>query len=298
MSSFTKKIIRVTFELAQGNFDSSVNSPAGPSQPQNTKIVENLRVHADIKKGGSPSKNEAVLKIYGMNQHDMQQLSTVGLNNLAVQKNLVQVAVGDSDGLTTAFQGEITGAWVNYHTPPDLDLEVHAISGYFASIQPMHPTSLQGGTPAASIFQRLADQMGIPLQNNGVTAQIQDPYLTGSAYTQALSLAMAVGVEFGIDNGVLWISPRGQFRPPLGQVPLLTPASGMKEYPIWDKQGLVVESLYDPLFQIGGEVQIASSLVERANGPWRIHGLHHNLSSKHPHQASWHTKLHLAKQGV
>jgi hypothetical protein len=287
-SSFTEKIISVSFTLAEGQFN----------QGGSTKIVTGLRVNAEISKGGAPTKNEARIRVYGMRQEDMNTLSTLGLAPLAVQKNLIQVQAGDSDGLTTVFQGEITGAWVNYHTPPELYFEVHAIAGYFASLNPTHPTSLKGGTPVATIFQSLAKQMGYTFQNNGVTTQIQSPYLTGSAYQQAATLAESVGLEFGIDDNILFIAPRGMPRQPKGQVPLITPTSGLIEYPVWDKQGLVVQTLLNPLYQLNGQVVIQDSAVVRANGPWRIHGLQHRISSKHPHESSWASKLHLAKVGA
>jgi hypothetical protein len=288
-SSFVSRIIQVNLTLATGQFGANLG---------NTKIVTGLRVNCEIKKSGTPSKNGAKLVIYGMLDADMNQLSTLGLSPLAVRKNFVQVLAGDSDGLATAFQGEITGAWVNYHTPPDLNFEVHAVEGFYASVAPISPISLPGGTPVATIFRNLAKQMGYAFQDNGVQTMVQNPYLIGSAYDQARTLAQMSGVEFGIDDGVLFISPRGQVRPPKGQVPVLSPQTGMKEYPIWDKQGLVVEALWNPAFQLNGAVVIQNSMVTRANGIWRIHGLETRIASRHPHEGSWNSRLHLVKAGV
>ena len=290
-SSFVSRRIQVNFALAGGTFGSD-------PQHRNTKGVSGLRVNCEIKKMGTPAKNEAKLRIYGMSATDMNQLSTLGINPLAVRKNLIQVLAGDSDGLTTAFQGEITGAWVNYRTPPDLYFEVHAIAGFYPSIAPIHPTSLPGGVRAANIFQNLAQQMGAVFQNNGVTAVIQNPYLFGTAFDQARTLAQTLGIEFGLDDNVLYIAPKGQVRVPKGMVPVVSPSTGMKEYPIWDKQGLVVECLFDPLLQLGGSVVIAGSMVEKANGTWRIHGLDQNIAAHDPHQSPWISKLHLAKVGT
>jgi hypothetical protein len=287
--SFVSRIIQVNLTLASGQFGADLG---------NTKVVSGLRVSCDIKKSGTPAKNEAKIRIYGMLDSDMNKLSTLGVNPMVVRKNFIQVLAGDSDGLATAFQGEITGAWVNYHTPPDLNFEIHAIEGFYASVAPTAPISMPDGVPVATIFSSLAKQMGYAFQNNGVQSVIQNPYIIGSAYDQARSLAQMVNIEFGIDDGVLFIAPRGQARPPKGQVPLLSPSTGMKEYPIWDKQGLVVEALWDPAFQLNGLVVVAESAVERANGTWRIHGLETRIASSHPSQASWGTTLHLTKVGA
>lgn len=289
-NSFVSHRIQVHFTLAKGTFGNTEN---------NTKVCsDKLRVHCEIKKGGTPSKNEMKLKIYGLLESDMFDLSTLGLNPLSVRKNLVQVLAGDSDGLATAFQGEITGAWVNYHKPPDLDFEVHAVEGYYPSIAPSRPLTAKGGASVASMFQNLAGQMGVAFQNNGVTTIVQDPYLSGTLYDQAEELALMSQVEFCLDNGVLAIAPKGQPRTPVGQVPYISPDTGMKEYPIWDKEGLVVECLWNSAFQLNGLVVIGGSLVHGANGTWRIHGLEHNLSSHHPHHGTWHSKLHLTKEGA
>jgi hypothetical protein len=290
-NSFVSRKLKVYLTLAQGAFGASPDF-------NNTKIVDGLRVNCDIRKSGSPSRNECVLHIYGMLQSDMDQLSTLGNSPLAVRKNLVQVLAGDSDGLASAFLGEITGAWVNYRTPPNLYFEVHAMAAHYASLVPIQPTSLAGGVPVATIFQNLASQMGYFFQNNGVTATVQNPYLAGTATDQAAELARMAGLEYGIDDGMLFIAPKGQPRPAKGIVPVITPSSGMQEYPIWDKQGLVVEALYDPGFQLGGLVNVAGSMVTRANGTWRVHGLHHRLASHDPGHGAWHTTLNLAKAGV
>ena len=291
-TSFTSKLIKVYFTLATGQFGET-NDPKG-----NTKIVEGLRVNAEIRKGGKPSKNEAIIRVFGMLEQDMNKLSTLGIHPLGVRNNLVQVLAGDSDGLTTVFRGEITGAWVNYHTPPDLFFEVHAIEAYYGSLQYAQPTTAKGSVNASNIFRSLAGQMGLQFQNNGVDSLIQDPYLFGSPYDQAAELAEALNIEFGVDDGVLFIAPLGMSRPPKGMVPLISPTTGMKEYPLWDKQGLVVETLLNPAYQLNGQVVIQDSAVTRANGAWRIHGLTHRIASKHPHESSWASKLHLVKEGV
>lgn len=289
MGSFVSRQIQVNFTLASGTFGAT---------GMNTKIVQGLRVNVEIRKMGKPVKNEAKLRIYGMNADDMNQLSTLGFNPLTVRKNLIQVLAGDSDGLATAFQGEITGAWVVYHTPPDLYFEVQAIAGYYPAIAPANPTSVAGAASVASIFQNLAKQMGFTFQNNGVSGTIAYPYLAGSAMDQAQQLAKATGVEFGVDDGVMYIAPKGQVRAPKGAVPVISPTTGMKEYPVWDKQGLVVETLYDPAFQLGGAVIVQGSMVTKANGTWRIHGLEQHIASHNPGQGSWNSRLHLAKVGA
>jgi hypothetical protein len=285
--SFSAKRIQVNFTLASGQFGADLG---------NTKIVSGLRVACNIKKSGQPAKNACRLQIFGMLPADMSQLSTLGYAPLAVRKNLVQVMAGDSDGLTSVFQGEITGAWVNYHKPPDLNFEVHAVTGYYPALAPALPTSLPGGIQATTLFQKLARDMGYAFKNNGLDAIIQNPYLSGSAYKQFVDLGKSLGCEFGIDDGEVFVCPKGVARSSL--VAYTSPTTGMKEYPTFNRKGIEVEMLFNPAATLGGRLQISGSLVTQANGIWRIHGLEHNLVSKDQHRGTWHTRVMAAKEGA
>ena len=306
-SSFSSKTIQVNFTLAANGpafGQTQVLSPSGKPIPGvyegealgNVKIVsDKLRIACTIKKAGDPAKNECKLLIFGMLPADMNLLSSLGYTSLGVRKNFVQVSVGDSDGLASAYQGEISGAWVNYHKPPDLDFEVHAVEGYYPSLTPARPMSMKGGVPAATLFQSYAQQMSVGFENNGVSSLVYDPYLAGSAFDQAQQLARTVNCEFGVDDGILFIAPRGKLRK--GWVASTSPTTGMKEYPIFNKKGIQVEMLYNPFVKLGGLLQISGSRVQQANRAWRIHGFEHTLISHNPHQGHWHTKIHGAPEG-
>lgn len=287
--SFTKKLVNVNFVLANGMFVGGGNA----------KLVRGLRTHVHIRKPGSPEKNSVVIKIYGMLAEDINALSTAGVNPLAVQKNLVQVLAGDSDGLTTLFQGEITGAWANYATPPDLDFEVHATDGHFHSIAPIAPTSLKGAIPASQILSNLASQMGYSYEPNDIGGTtLLNPYLHGTAVDQAHQVARMLNIELGLDSGVLFVGKLGSPRKTQGIVPIISPATGLIGYPIWSKALLEVHALLNPAFQIGGVVIVQDSAVKRANGTWRIHGLEHSLAVRSHDTGQWKSTLKLAKVGV
>lgn len=291
--SYTLKQIRVSFTLASGQFGADLG---------NTKIISGLRVVCQVKKSGNPSKNECRLQIFGMLDSDMKQLATLGFMNpkaapgqtpIVARNNLILVEAGDSDGLSTVFKGEITGAWVNYQRPPDLFFEVHAVAGYYPAIAPANPTSLKGAVNATTIFQNLAQQMGLQYEDNGLTAVITNPYLPGTAYDQAAFLAKAVQCEFGIDDGTLFVAPLNI--PRQSQAAAYTsPSTGMTNYPIFNKKGLEVEMIYNPQVQLGGLLQIAESQVQQANGVWRVTGLEHHLISRNHTHANWSTKVYAA----
>lgn len=273
--SFTEKKIKVTFILATGQFGDAANSGIG-----NTKVITELRVLCNVDKNGHPSKNCLKMKIYGMLASDMNKLTAATFRPLAVRKNLVRVEAGDVNGYGVVFEGEISGAWISYHSPPDLYFHVEALAGFFPAIKPVAPNSYNGATDVGTIMKKLSAQMGYRFENNGVSILLNSPYLSGTAYQQAAAVAAAANIEFGIDDGVLSIAPRGKPRK-TGTAPLISALTGMYEYPEFSKKGIRVKTLYNPAVQLNGLVNVVSSAAQ-ATGTWRVTQLRHHLESKHP----------------
>lgn len=267
--SFTKKKITVNITLSSGTFDGS----------NNTVSLSGLRVECKIEKGGHPSKNKAKIKIYGMLESQMNQLTALAFKPMAVKNNLLQILAGDDTGMSVAFAGTITGAWAVYHSPPNLYFNIEALTGFYPAIVPANPTSVKGAGDVGQMMGALAAKMGYTYKNNGVDTQLSNPYLSGTNYQQAAQLADAADCEFIVDDDELVIAPRGAARSNLA--PLLSKDSGMKEYPVFDKKGIKVECLYNPAVQIGGLI-VVQSIVTAASGTWRVNGLTHMLQSEHP----------------
>ena len=267
-SSFTRKIITVNFTLSAGTF-------SGTSS--NTVSITGLRIKCKIEKGGHPSKNKAKLEIFGMTESQMNQLTALSFKPLAVRNNLIQVLAGDESGTAQVFAGTITMANAVYKSPPNLYFSVEALTGYYPAIAPAKPQSVNGAADVGGLMSSLATQMGYSFQNNGVTTQLASPYLSGTAYQQASDLAEAADCEFIVDDDTLVIAPRGQ--PRAGTAPLISAATGMKEYPVFDKKGIKVECLYNQSVQLGGLI-VVKSVVTAACGTWRVNGLTHELESE------------------
>jgi len=283
--SFSKKLLQVNITLAHGTFGAELG---------NTVVLKNHRVVCTIEKGGHPSKNHARIQVYGMGEDLMTKLSRDTHSPLAFTKKFVQVLAGDDpNNLDIAFQGEVSDSFAAFKSPPHQYLHIEAIEGYYPSLKPSRTRSYQTAIDANVIFSDLASEMGYVLENNGVMAQISTPYLYGSAMDQAGNLAKSLNLEFGVDNGIMFIANKNQ--PRKGNAPLLTPSTGMKEYPTYAKKILSVESLYIPHLKLGGLFVIQDSKVSNANGTWRITGIKHHLESENP-SGPWFTHLKSAPQ--
>ena len=285
-SSFTQKILSANLVLASGTFDGT----------NNTKNVNGLRMECEIEKSGSPAKNTCKLKIYGMLQQDMNALTTPpGSANkpLAVRQNMVQISAGDDSGMTKVFQGEITEAFADFHSQPNLYFSIHGTAGFYPSIAPVVPKSYKGAVSVHTLMATLAQQMGYTLQDSGVTASLKDPYLHGTAMQQVQSIANATNIEYGVDDDILFIAPRGQARP--GTAPLISPATGLMKYPTFSKKGIELECLFNPNLQQGG-LMVVQSEIKPCCGTWRIVSLKHHLSCLLP-GGKWMSKVEASYVG-
>lgn len=284
-TSFTKKKL-VAYLTIPGRAFAGTDS--------NTKIVQDLRMSAEITKGGEPSKNILKLKIYGMKQSDMDALTTLAFKPMRVRKNLIKLVAGDENLMTTVFEGDITTANASYSSPPNLVFKVEAAAGYYPAVATSRSKGFKGGVPVTQLMQNLAEQMGYSFEDNGVTSILASPYLVGSAMQQAQMIAEAADLEFGIDDGVLFIAPRN--KPRAGEAPLISTQTGLKEYPTFDKNGLKFKCLFNPGLKIGG-LCVVKSQVPVANGTWRIHGLDHSLSCEDP-GGEWLSRVHAVQVGA
>ena len=286
-NSFTQKILQANLTLVGGKTFDGKN---------NTKIVSGLRMECDVEKTGSPAKNGCKLKIYGMLENDMTSFTTLpgtADKPLAVRQNLMQILAGDVSGMATVFQGEITEAWTDFHAQPNLYFRIAGVAGYYPSIAPVQPRSYKGSVKVSTLMSALAQQMGYAFQDAGVTASLKCPYLHGTAMQQVQAIAAASNIEYGVDDNVLFIAPRGQPRP--GTAPLISPQTGLHGYPTFDKKGIKFKCMFNPNLQQGG-LCVVQSQIQVCCGTWRIISLKHHLSCLLPN-GKWHSEVEASYVG-
>ena len=101
-------------------------------------------------------------------------------------------------------------------------------------------------------------------------------------------------IEFGIDDGTLWIAPRGLPRK-TQSVPEVSAATGLKEYPVFDKKGLRLTTLFNKDIKFKSKINVTSK-VAQACGVWVVHELRHHLESE-TSNGQWFSKLSCARVG-
>lgn len=272
--AFTQKLINVTFVSGSGGFaDISLTG---------------LRISCHAVVAGENSMASCDLLIYGMTLSHMNQLSTLGWSGGSPGNNEVQVYAGDANGMTLVYKGTIWQAVSDFQGGPNLPFHVVAQAGARESALNIKPTSVNSkSADFKQIWQQLAQTMGLTPEVNGINFKIAFPYLPGSAREQAAALAQHANVNWAIDRGVLAAWPRYGSRQ--GSTPLISPQTGMVGYPSWSSVGIKVKTLFNNELQIGGQVEIQSSITP-ANGTWIIQRIEHNLQAFTPN-GEWFTTI-------
>ena len=284
--SYTQKLLTVQFTLGTGTFGET---------GQNILTISGLRVSATVVKSGGAALGSAQIRIFGMTQSQMNQLSTLGLLITQVRRNTVTLMAGDAiSGMSQVFTGTIVNAWSDYQGAPQVSFNVEAYAAYLDAIKPVAPTSYPpGGTDVATIMAGLATQMGLQFENNGVSAKLASPYFPGTAKDQAQRCADAANINWVIDNGVFAIWPKNAVRS--GSAVVISPETGLVGYPIFDSMGVILRTLFNPLIRYGCLVQVDSSLTP-ANGVWSVYALTYDLSCMTP-GGPWFNTMKTARQG-
>ncbi len=281
-ASFVERRLTVTFTLQphQDNQGNTVTPTFDGSSNQAT--YSGLRVSAHIEKGGQLDMGNMQLRIYGLPLSDMNKLSTLGLIPGNRTNNTVALMAGDdTNGMSIVFVGSIINAFADFGGTPDVFFSLYAATGVFGALNPVPPSSFQGSVDAADVLAGLARQLGVAFENHGVSVILSNPYLPSTLFAQVESCAHAAGIEWVLDDQTLAIWPKTGSRGSTAGIPLISPTTGMVGYPAFDRQGIIVKALFNPVIKFGSQVQVQSSLTP-ACGKWTVYRLHYDLESETP----------------
>ena len=273
-----ERALNVTFQLGAGSF---TEAPG-----KNAVVLSGLRISAQISNSGTIGA-AAQLRVWGMRDSQMAQLSTLGLRipYLQAKQNYVTIAAGDkgASSLPTVFRGVIYSAYQDFDAMPEVFFNVMSNTTYYDQLAAVQPTSFAGDADVATIMQNLANQMGRPFHNWGVTATLANPYFSGSAYDQARKVQQAANINMNFDpaTGALEIWPRDGTRNPSSQIPVISPDTGLIGYPSYTENGIVVRSVYNPNVIFGSKIKVVSDLP-RASGIRVVREITYNLESELP----------------
>ena len=283
--SFTLKTIRTTIMLGEGAFSSGGN----------TKIIEGLATNVTVTKPGLPEKNSASVSIANLKLDDMEQMTFLAFQPLQSLKNLITIEAGEQgqSTLDVVFKGEITSAFADFSSAPDVWFQIEAISGGYAAQMGSNPMSVNGEALASDLIQQIANEIGYSFKNEGVSYSVRNATFNGSPIEKAKAIADEVGAELLIDDNTLILM---EYERPRGDSVALSVNNGLVGYPSFTADGISCSCFYDPNLKQGGVIEI-ESIVPRASGKWKITKLTHTLSAYTTGGGTWKSDIEAAYIG-
>jgi hypothetical protein len=265
-TSFTRKIIEMTFVLSDGDFGGG-----------NALTVNGLSCSVSIEKPGLPDKGTAKIGLVGLTLAHMEELTTLAFRAGEMQRNLVTIKAGDGDSMAVVFEGEITMAWTDFNKAPDPETQIEAESGAYPQRIAEPPMSVKGEAPVAGLIEQEARAMGYAFKNEGCVASVRNAVFNGSPLEKIQKMARQVGAGLLVDDREVVLLP-AKDAPRGGDAVLLNKDTGMIGYPTFNQDGIQVKCLFNPDLKQGGLVKV-ESVLPKSTGVWRITKLSHDLAA-------------------
>ncbi len=251
---------------------------------QDTFIFSDYPISVRVDKVGLPDKNKAHIILYGLNLEIMEKLTTISSKSLINQLHRVKISAGDDQSLTQKYTGEISLAYADFNSAPNVSFHIRAMTGFIPSLMPRPAMSRRGIFPTALLLAELALTSGYLYKNEGMSTFIENPYFTGSALEQILQIAQSQALEIILDDNEVIAITQGMAR-------LLSPIeiskhSGLIHYPSFTGEGISARSTFNPKLCYAGLINL-DSIVPKSSGIWKISKLSHNLSANIPSKPVW-----------
>lgn len=179
----------------------------------------------------------------------------------------VQISAGYPGNMGMIFTGQIAMVRDGKESATDTFVNIQAQDGDQAFNQGRSNFTLQKGYTPNDIYNRLLQDMA----QFGITAGFK-PTFTGNPSVDAFScygmtrnqlrnFANAQKCRWSIENGQLNFLPINAVYP--GQVPLITPASGLIGTPEQTLGGIIVKCLLNPNIRAGGQINLGNSPINQ-----------------------------------
>lgn len=275
-TTYARRKIKLSLRLGEGGFDAT---------SFNTITIEGLRVVANISKVVAPSTASAIIRVFGLTLDHINQLTAAGQQWASSLKNFVALEAGDDlNGMTVVFNGVIQEAYPDFTNQPDVAFVIIAHAATGIKITPVQPTSLKGGNDAKTVFGEIAKKAGVPLEENGVQGQLDNPYFPGTAWNQAILAGKAFDCFVFYDDlaDAIAVWPRTGKRQGRGSNRFVISAdNGMIGYPMFQNVTVTFRTLFDPQVRLRDQV-FAETQFTAANGPWVVRQVDYLLASEMP----------------
>jgi hypothetical protein len=220
----------------------------------NALDLSQLHIRFEVKNATSQTLKRAQIRVYNLTEDTAQQIQN--------EFTRVELSAGYEGIFGMIFQGQVAQCARGKENATDSYLDLFAQDGDMAYNWATSNWTLAKGYTPDDVHKRLLQDMS----SYGISAGYKPPF-TSNASVDALPcygmtrdqlrvLANAQGCDWGIEDGKLNFVPKAGLLP--GQVPYLTPATGLIGTPTQTISGVSIKCLLNPSIRAGGQVQIVN----------------------------------------
>lgn len=256
-----------------------------------TYIIEGLPITSTVEKTGGEGLQHARIVVSGLAKDTLEALTVLEFSKKAPRVNeiLLEAREGENSQYSTVFRGNAICALPVYETNGTAKLEIEANSGYLSTIKPSPPVSVNQPTQATQLFDMFAKDGGLELDKEALKdVTVQNCTFTGSPRKKAQQLAKQIGCDFFIDDNKMVVRDFQQTTDSGAVVVSVT--TGMLGYPKFVHTGITVNCLYNPLFELGKQIKVVST-IKQANANWILCKITHKLDAYQPSGGQWVSEL-------
>lgn len=242
------------------------------------KYYENLAIYAKGVKFTSPNQSQATITILNINRETREYIMRVAnpFNQSSSRKSLILEVGRESYGATVLYTGDIFR--VQPTQKPDLGVTIRCnAGGFYKGV--MVSRSAAATEKLSTIAAAVATDNGLGLSFEIVDRNIGNYNFTGSAANQIKLLADICQSDVYQENKILYVKPKNT--PKVGAtVRVLDKKSFMIGVPEGTENGVKVSMLFDPVTQIGSQIDLTSEINPVLNGSYCIYKLDFDISSR------------------
>ncbi|KMK23092.1 hypothetical protein ABW11_21005 [Pluralibacter gergoviae] len=262
--TYQRRDLQIEFTLGEGDFD---------GQGGNVITLKNMKCELSIAANGGVSGTTMALSLYGLSLDYMAKLTIKSHRWLNAKQNAVRVRANDD----LVFSGSIVAARVDLNRMPDAPIELTANAVTDIRRERFEDTSLTGDLDIGQVAESIATRAGLKFINRGVTARASSLHLPGNAVEQLNKLARDYRFNVDMSLGLVIIYPDGQTVDDIA--PHVSPAHGLKGYPVFTDNGISFRCMYSPLIRIGRKLILESDLPHASGEYLVLNGTTFYLSS-------------------
>ena len=243
----------------------------------NKTYSQGLAIVATGTKYGNALQNEAEITLTNLDKATQDYLLTVTspYNKNTTPKIVSLYAGRQSYGTALIYSGNIVRSSVSQ--PPDIGVTLKCLTGNFYKGNIL-TRNQPGAASLSQISKQIAQDTGTILSFQATDRQIANYQFAGPALNQVGQLGSMGNVNAFVDDNTLVV--KNAFVPRTGSVRVLNSSTGMIGIPEFTEQGIRVKFLVDNKTQLGGGLQIESSVYPAINGLYTIYKLGFNITSR------------------